>query len=114
MPMVERADPPDGSLGGYVTKHARPPAFEGSDGQAYSVDVYIVEDDSAAARYAAALLFVQWSADGVEPVGHLETDYLAASDRRADVKKALYELPLHEVKDHLERLIGKKKELPDW
>jgi hypothetical protein len=105
---------PDGSLGGYFEKHSRPPAFEGSDGASYSVDVYIEEEPAADKPFAAALIFVQWSPDGAQPVGHLETEHLAVGDGRAEVKNALYALSLHDVKAHLERLIEQHKELPDW
>jgi len=105
---------PDSSLGGYFEKHSRPPAFEGSDGAAYSVDVYIEEDEIASKRYSAALIFVRWSPDGAQPVGHLETEPLAEADRRAEVKATLYALTLHQVKGHLERLIEGGKELLDW
>ena len=78
------------------------------------MDVYIEEDTDAAQAYAAALIFVKWSPDGAQPVEHLETDYLAHSNRRSEVKKKLHALSLHEVKDHLEQLIEKRKERPDW
>jgi len=105
---------PDSSLGGYFEKHSRPPAFEGSDGASYSVDVYIEENETASKKYSAALIFVRWSPDGAQPVGHLETEPLAVANRRAEVKSALYALTLHRVKEHLERLIEAKKELSDW
>ncbi len=105
---------PDSSLGGYFEEHSRPPAFEGSDGASYSVDVYIEEDETANQKYSAALIFVRWSSDGAQPVGHLETEPLAEADRRAEVKSALYALTLHQVKGHLERLIEEKGELSDW
>lgn len=105
---------PDSSLGGYFEKHSRPPAFEGSDGASYSVDVYIEEDETANQKYSAALIFVRWSRDGAQPVGHLETEPLAVADRRVEVKSALYALTLHQVKGHLERLIEEKKESSDW
>ena len=105
---------PDGSLGGYFEKHSRPPAFLGSDGTSYSVDVYIEEDSRSDKKFRAALLFVKWSPDGVQPAGHLETDFLAFADRRSEVKATLYVLSLQEIKNHLERLIEKRKELPDW
>ena len=44
----------DASLGGYFEKHSRPPAFEGSDGASYSVDVYIEENSAAEKQFAAA------------------------------------------------------------
>ena len=78
------------------------------------MDVYIEEDTDAAYTYAAALIFVKWSPDGAQPVDHLETHYLAHANRRSDVRNKLHALSLHEVKDHLEQLIDKRKELPDW
>ncbi len=105
---------PDVSLGGYFEKHSRPPAFEGSDGASYSVDVHIEEDRTADKPFAAALIFVRWSPDGTQPVGHLETDLLVHAAGRLEAKTAIHELTLHEVKEHLERLIEQQKELPDW
>ena len=105
---------PDVSLGGYFEKHARPPAFEGSDGASYSVDVYIEEDQTANKPFAAALIFVRWSPDGTQPVGHLETEFLVHAGRRVEAKAAIHQLTLHEVKEHLEKLIERHKELPDW
>ncbi|MCZ6916133.1 MAG: hypothetical protein O7I93_05090 [Gemmatimonadetes bacterium] len=105
---------PDSTLGGYFEKHSRPPAFEGSDGASYSVDLYINEEEEPEHGFVGALLFVRWSPDGAQPVSHLETDYLVTAVRRADVKAALHALTLHEVKDHLERLIEKSKGLRDW
>lgn len=104
----------DSTLGGYSTKHARPPAFTGSDGEAYSVELYVTEDDGTPCRYAGALLFVRWSHDGSQPVGHLETGYLAHSDSRADVKTSIGSLSLQEVKNHLDRLIREHHDGPDW
>ncbi len=105
---------PDVSLGGYFEKHSRPPAFEGSDGASYSVDVYIEEDQTANKQFAGALIFVRWSPDGTQPVGHLETGFLVYADRRLEAKTAVHELTLHEVKEHLEKLIERHKELADW
>ena len=105
---------PDSTLGGYFKKHTRPPAFEGSDGASYSVDVYIEEDETRIPRFSASLIFVRWSPDGAQPVSHLETLPLAKAEVRAEAKSSLNALTLHEVKAHLDRLIEEKKELPDW
>lgn len=105
---------PDGTLGGYLAKHSRPPAFEGSDGQSYSVDLYVSEDGETPGLMQGALLFVRWSADGSQPVGHLETEYLVAGRDPAEVKAQLHELPLLTVKEYLERTIRGGKEMPDW
>ena len=105
---------PDATLGGYLEKHSRPPAFEASDGHAYSVEVYVVEPDDRPERFAAALLFVRWSDDGAQPAGHVETDFLHFGDKRSEVKAGLLALPLTEVKDHLERALAGRAEFPDW
>ncbi len=105
---------PDLSLGGYFEKHSRPPAFEGSDGASYSVDVLIEEERTADKPFAAALIFVRWSSDGTQPVGHLETDSLVYAHDSVEAKASIHELTLHEVKAHLEELIEKHKEIPDW
>ena len=105
---------PDATLGGYLEKHSRPPSFHGSDGKAYSAEIYVTDDPGDGHAFGAALLFVRWSDDGTTPVGHLETDYLARGDRRADVRAQLQRLTLHEVKAHLDRLIANREEPPDW
>jgi hypothetical protein len=105
---------PDATLGGYLQKHSRPPSFDGSDGAAYSVEIYVTEDPDDDHAFGGALLFVRWSDDGTLPVGHLETDYLAYGDRRSDVRAQLQRLTLYEVKDHLDRLIAAREEPLDW
>jgi len=73
------------TLGGYMAKHERAAAFGGSDGQAYSVAVYVDEEPDVRGLYGAALLFVRWSSGGERPVGHVETETLAlACEHRFD------------------------------
>lgn len=105
---------PDGTLGGYLAKHARPPAFEALDGHSYSVDVLVTEDGPPEAPFSGALLFVRWSMDGAEPVGHLETDYLVSSPTAEAALARLHALTLHEVKEQLDRAVQSRNELPDW
>jgi hypothetical protein len=76
--------------------------------------MYLEEDPGGDPQFEGALLFVRWSRDGGQPVGHLETEYLAVGQTRSDVKRQLAALSLHDVKNHLERLITQKPELPDW
>jgi hypothetical protein len=104
---------PDETLGGYLEKHARPPAFEGVDGDFYSVDTYITEGD-VHEGFGGALLFVRWSADGSQPIGHLETEYLVTGARRAEVSRQLHAMTLFEIKACLDRLIEAAKQQPDW
>lgn len=106
--------PKDSTLGGYLKEHQRPPAFEGSDGEAYSVATYVDDEPDGNGKYGGALLFVRWSRAGDSTVGHRETDYLTFGDTRRAADKQLRDLSLHEVKEHLERLIAAKKETPGW
>lgn len=104
----------DSTLGGYVQRHGRPPAFEGSDGKAYSAEAYVDDVADAHGRHGAAILFVRWSPAGDAPDGHLETGYLIVGDTPAEAEAALGAIGLHEVKEHLERLIVAARERPDW
>jgi len=93
----------DATLGGYLRKHERAPAFSGSDGAPYTVSVLV--DADVDGRFGAALLFVRWSDTGDRPVGHLESDYLTFGATEKDAKAGIHDLSLHEVKAELERLI---------
>jgi hypothetical protein len=104
----------DETLGGYLQTHSRPPAFEGSDGQAYSVAIYIDDTAGPNEEFAGALLFVRWSAAGAQTAGHLETQYLARGGTAAEVEEQLRSLTLHEVKEHLDRVVERARELPSW
>ena len=86
--------------------HHRPPAFGGTDGQAYSVSALADDDPDAHGRYGAALLFIRW-ADGGEqkPVGHLETDYLAFGKTPEEALAPVLALTLPEVKSYLDACI---------
>ena len=104
----------DSTLGGYFELHSRPPAFEGSDGCAYSVAIYLDEAPGADGRFGAALLFVRWTAEGDRPEGHLESDYLAfaASAREADA--VVRALSLWDVKAQLDAAIERSHAVPEW
>ena len=104
----------DSTLGGYFTVHERPPAFQGSDGAAYSVALYVDDTAQADGRFGGALLFVLWSESGDAPAGHAETDYLAWGDSPADATAALRALTLHQVKAELDRVIGRRQDTPAW
>jgi hypothetical protein len=96
----------DATLGGYERVHQRPPAFGGSDGQAYTVATLVDDDPDAQGRYGAALMFVRWSSGGERAVGHLETDYLAFGPSPDAAVAPLLALPLAAVKAHLDRCIA--------
>ncbi len=104
----------DGTLGGYFRVHSRPPAFEGVDGAAYSVSVYVDDEPGPDGRFGGAVLFVRWSPAGEQPVGHLETGYLAYGPTPVDAERQVHALTLHEVKDQLDELIRLAAERPAW
>jgi hypothetical protein len=94
------------TLGGYMQKHDRAAAFGGSDGEAYSVAIYVDEDPDARGRYGAALLFVRWSSGGDRPVGHVETEILAWGKTPAEAESRLESLSLYDVKAALDDAIA--------
>jgi hypothetical protein len=85
--------------------HERAPAFGGKDGHAYSVATFVDDTPDARGLYGAALLFVHWSETGDRAVGHLETDYLSWGATPAEALAPVLALPLHEIKQHLDRCI---------
>lgn len=94
------------TLGGYLAKHDRPPAFGGSDGEPYSVDLWIDDAPDERGRYGAALVFVRWSPAGDRPVGHLDSDYLAWGESPGDAEARIKLLSLYDVKAALDAAIA--------
>ena len=104
----------DATLGGYLRIHERPPAFEGSDGAAYSVAVYVTEEPGPEGMLGGALLFVRWSSSGEQPAGHVESGYLAHGRTVEEVEAALRMLTLHQVKDELDRALWQARDVGEW
>ena len=96
----------DFTLGGYMATHGRAAAFGGSDGQAYSVAVYVEDEPDAQARYGASLLFVRWSRAGDRPVGHVETPALAWGRTAEEAEDRVKALSLFDVKAALDEAIA--------
>jgi len=94
------------TLGGYMAKHERAAAFSGSDGQAYSVGIFVEEEPDNRGRYGAALLFVRWSPGGDRPVGHVETPALAWGRTPEEAEERLKALSLYDVKAALDEAIA--------
>ena len=95
------------TLGGYMAKHERAAAFGGSDGQAYSVAIYVDEEPDLRGLDGAALLFVRWSAGGDRPVGHVETETLAWGRTASEAEERLKALSLYDVKAALDESIAR-------
>ena len=97
----------EATLGGYMAQHGRAAAFGGSDGQAYSVGLYVDDEPDARGRFGAALLFVRWDAAGAAPAGHVETDFLAWGRTAAEAEERLKALSLYDVKAALDEAIAR-------
>jgi hypothetical protein len=96
----------DATLGGYFGEHERPPAFEGPDGDSYTVEI-IVEPagpGDETGPWCAYLFFLKWR--GNEPVAHRETEYLAEAASEEAARAELEKLTLHEVKELLDKLVS--------
>ena len=93
------------TLGGYMAKHERAAAFGGSDGQAYSVGIFVDEEPDARGRFGAGLLFVRWSPGGERPIGHVETPVLAWGRTREEAEERLKAISLYDVKTALDEAI---------
>jgi hypothetical protein len=99
------------TLGGYMQKHDRAAAFGGSDGQAYSVAIYVDEEPDVRGMFGAALLFVRWSADGDRPAGHVETETLVWGKSPSEAQSRLESLSLYDVKAALDEAITRAPEV---
>ena len=104
--------PPDPSkgdertIGGYMAVHARPAAFEGSDGMSYSVAIEADRTGEPERPFGAYFLFVRWRRMGTQGVeGHLETEFLAWGSSPAEASVALGAMPIEQVKPILDELI---------
>lgn len=98
----------DATLGGYFRVHERPPAFEGVDGQPYSVSVEVEKVASLTAPWHAFLVFPRWAESGVGIVGHVETPTLATGVDAVAAREALEALTLVEVKALLDRAVTQR------
>jgi hypothetical protein len=110
--MSGRFLPPDHSrgdantIGGYAAVHARPAAFEGSDGMSYSVEIVVDETEIVGRPFGAYFMFLRWRRIGAQGIeGHLETDYLAYGATEEAAHASIGTMTLNEVKGMLEALI---------
>ena len=110
--MSGRFLPPDHSrgdantIGGYAAVHARPAAFEGSDGLSYSVEIVVDETGMPDRPFGAYFMFLRWRRIGAQGIeGHLETDYLTYGSSDDAAREAIGAMTLSEVKAVMEQLI---------
>ena len=109
---MARFIPPDPSkgdestIGGYMAVHARPAAFQGSDGLSYSVAIEAESTGETERPFGAYFLFVRWRRLGSQGVeGHLESPFLVFADSAAAAREALGAMALDDVKTILDDLI---------
>jgi hypothetical protein len=88
--------------------HARPPAFEGADGHAWSVEVLTDETGEPEAPWGAYLFFLRWGRGEPEADAHLETEFLVRGGSEATVRRELGGMSLHVVKATLDGLIRRR------
>lgn len=98
---------PDGTLGGYLQIHNRPPAFGGSDGHPYTVSIEVEKTGNLVAPYNGYLVFPRWAQTGVGIVGHVETPTLASCRSQAEAERRLGDLTLLDVQRLLEEALAR-------
>jgi len=99
----------DLTLAGYIAKHGRVPAFEGCDGQPYTVDVATDETGDPDRPVAAFLVFIRWAQTGAGIMDHTESGDLVTGMTEDEVRKAIGELSLYEVRSELDAAIERKR-----
>lgn len=100
---------PDLTLGGYLARHDRPPAFTGADGEPYSVGLDTEETGEPERPFVAFLVFVRWAATGAGIMDHVESGDLAAGASEAEALQGLLDLSLYEVKAELDAAIERRR-----
>ncbi|HEX5724725.1 MAG TPA: hypothetical protein VFX98_04620, partial [Longimicrobiaceae bacterium] len=99
----------DATLGGYMTVHGRAAAFEGSDGEPYTVGIETDATGNPEAPVSGYLVFIRWAQTGTAIMGHLETDDLVAAASDAEARAALEALPLPRVREVLDETIRRRR-----
>jgi len=97
----------DGTLGGYLRVHDRPPAFEGPDGHPYTVSIEVEQTGNLLAPFQGYLVFPRWAQTGVGIVGHAESPTLVECRSRGEAEERLGALTLLEVRKILENAVAK-------
>lgn len=98
--------PEDGTLGGYLRIHDRPPAFEGPDGHPYTVSMEVERTGNLLAPFQGYLVFPRWAQTGVGIVGHVESPTLAECRSEGEAMERLGAMSLAEVQRILEEAVA--------
>lgn len=102
-------DEADITLGGYIAKHDRVPAFEGADAQPYTVDIDTEAVEDPDRPWAAFLVFIRWAATGAGIMDHCESGDVAFGRTEDEAKAAALDLTLYEVKSELDAAIERRR-----
>lgn len=98
----------DTTLGGYAAVHGRAAAFEGGDGEPYTVAME-TELSEEGGGWVGYLIFLRWSQTGSAVMGHMETGDLARGRTETEARGALEALPLGRVREILEEEIARRR-----
>lgn len=115
----EGADKPgegaeDATLGGYMSVHSRPPAFEGCDGQPYTVSIETERSGDMRAPIAGYLVFPRWASSGLGIVGHVESPLLWRGTSREAVTEEAGRATLRDVQRQLnEAIVAAARQEPE-
>ncbi|HEU0299173.1 MAG TPA: hypothetical protein VFR37_06950 [Longimicrobium sp.] len=99
----------EATLGGYMAVHGRAAAFEGGDGDPYTVAVETDATGDEALPYAGYLVFIRWAQTGSAIMGHLESGDLVAAASEDEARAMLEALPLHQVRALLDEAIARRR-----
>jgi hypothetical protein len=102
---------PDLTFLGYVATHERVPAFEGPDGQPYTVDIDTEQTDDPARPWTAFLVFVRWAETGAGIMGHVTSGDVAYGATEDEARTGALELTLYQLKSELDQAIQRRREL---
>ncbi len=106
---AEASAAPDVTLGGYILRHTRPPAFGGTDGQPYTVAIDTEESEDEEHRWAAFLVFLRWAETGAGIMDHLESGDVAYGASEEEARHGALALSLYEVKAELDAAIERRR-----
>ena len=107
----EDAPAKDLTFAGYVTTHDRVPAFEGSDGQPYTVDIDTEETGDPERPWAGFLVFVRWADTGAGIMGHVVSEDVVWGATEDETRERALDLTLYELKSELDRAIARHRSL---
>lgn len=99
----------DTTLGGYQAVHGRAAAFEGSDGEPYTVAIE-AERAEDGEGWVAYLVFLRWSQTGSAVMGHIETGDLTAGSSEQEARQLLEGYSLTRVREILEEEIVRRRD----